>query len=136
MSDVITMFDIRTNNVLVALDQVSMKIFKRNLEKNNKWKVYALGLNSTKIKHKYLYKRCMEEIILPAMYLSSKQHHTTLCTFCNKNSFHHYVQIRSFRTKRNVSTELEKQSSFMNKFKNLVGYFSGTVRSCIIYYLY
>ncbi|XP_071873409.1 ATP-dependent zinc metalloprotease YME1L isoform X1 [Bombus fervidus] len=126
MSDVITMFDIRTNNVLVALDQVSMKIFKRNLEKNNKWKVYASGLNSKKNKHKYLYKKCTEEIILPAMYLSSKQHHTTLCTFCNKNSFHHYVQIRSFRTKRNVSTELEKQPTFINKFKNLVGHFSGT----------
>ncbi|KAK1136882.1 hypothetical protein K0M31_001413 [Melipona bicolor] len=126
-SNVITMFDIRTNNVLIVLDQVSMRIFKRNLENNNKWKVsYISELNSIKNKHKYLYKKSAEEIILPTMYLSSKQRYTTLCTFCNKNLFNYHVQIRSFKTKRNVNAELEKQSSLINKLRNMFGYFSGT----------
>ncbi|CAL7948450.1 unnamed protein product [Xylocopa violacea] len=125
MFNVITMFDIKTNNVLVVLDQLSMKIFKRNLEKNNKWKVsYVSGLNFTENKQKFPCTPFTEEIILPTTCLSSKQHHRMLCTFCVKNPFNYHVQIRSFRTKRNISAEVDKKSSFMNKFKKWIGYFS------------
>lgn len=118
MYDAITMLDIRTNNVLVVLDQLSMKIFKRNLEKDNKWKVsYVSGPSFTDNKQKLPSTQFTDEIILPAVYLSSKQQHRTLCTFCIKNPFNYHVQIRSFRTKRNVNAELEKESSFINRFK-------------------
>ncbi|XP_076750045.1 ATP-dependent zinc metalloprotease YME1L [Xylocopa sonorina] len=129
MYNVITMFDIKTNNVLVVLDQLSMKIFKKNLEMNNKWKVsYVSGLNFTENKQKFPYTHFTEKIILPTMYLSSKQHHRMLCTFCIKNPFNYHVQIRSFRTKRNVNAELEKKESFKNKFNKWVDHINETVR--------
>lgn len=136
MFDAITMLDIKANNVLVVLDQLSMKIFQRNLEKCNKWKVsYVSGLNFTENKQKFPCAQLKEEIILPTMFLSSKQHCRTLCTFCIKNPFNYHVQIRSFRTKRNVNAELETKSSFINRFKKWVGHLPGAVSSHT-YYVY
>ncbi|KOC65850.1 ATP-dependent zinc metalloprotease YME1 like protein, partial [Habropoda laboriosa] len=130
MFDVITMLNIKTNNVLVVLDQLSMKILKKQLEKSNKWKIsYVSGLNFAENKEKFSCTQLTEQIILPTMYLPSKQHHRTLCTFCIKNPFNYHVQIRSFRTKRNIDAELEKKSSIINKFKKWVGQYYGTVRS-------
>ncbi|CAK9799821.1 ATP-dependent zinc metalloprotease YME1L [Anthophora quadrimaculata] len=127
MLDVITMLDIKTNNVLVVLDQLSTKIFKKQLEKSNKWKIsYASGSNFIENKEQFLCTQFTKQIILPTMYLPSKQHHKTLCSFCIKNPFNDYVQIRSFRTKRNVNAELENKLSLINKFKKWLGHFSGT----------
>ncbi|XP_043790069.1 ATP-dependent zinc metalloprotease YME1L [Apis laboriosa] len=112
--DVIAMFDIKTNNILVVLDKFSTKICKKNLEKNNKWKISDISeLNFKENRKKYhnSYYQCTKEIILPTLPRKSSNYH---------------IQIRNFRTKRNVNVELEKKASFVNKFKNLFGHFSGT----------
>ncbi|OAD55288.1 ATP-dependent zinc metalloprotease YME1 like protein, partial [Eufriesea mexicana] len=127
MFNIITMLNTKTNNVLLTLDKISMKIFEKNVQKNNKWKVsYASGLNFMENKQKYLYKQCAEEVILPSLYLSSKNHYRTLCTFCIKNPFNCHIQTRGFRTKYNVKPGSKKESSFTNKFKKFIGYFSET----------
>ncbi|XP_012348403.1 ATP-dependent zinc metalloprotease YME1L isoform X2 [Apis florea] len=111
--DVIAMFDIKTNNVLVVLDKFSTKICRKNLEKNNKWKISDISeLNFKENRKKYHNSyQCTKEIILPTLPRKSSNYH---------------IQIRNFRTKRNVNVELEKKASFVNKFKNLFGHFSGT----------
>ncbi|KAG6797997.1 ATP-dependent zinc metalloprotease YME1 isoform X1 [Apis mellifera caucasica] len=112
--DVIAMFDIKTNNILVVLDKFSTKICRKNLEKNNKWKISDISeLNFKENTKKYhnSYYQCTKEIILPTL---------------PRKSSNYYIQIRNFRTKRNVNVELEKKASFVNKFKNLFGHFSGT----------
>lgn len=112
--DVIAMFDIKTNNILVVLDKFSTKICRKNLEKNNKWKISDISeLNFKENRKKYhnSYYQCTKEIILPTL---------------PRKSSNYYIQIRNFRTKRNVNVELEKKASFVNKFKNLFGHFSGT----------
>lgn len=112
--DVIAMFDIKTNNILVVLDKFSTKICRKNLERNNKWKISDISeLNFKENRKKYhnSYYQCTKEIILPTL---------------PRKSSNYYIQIRNFRTKRNVNVELEKKASFVNKFKNLFGHFSGT----------
>ena len=49
------MFDIKTNNILVVLDKFSTKICRKNLEKNNKWKISDISeLNFKENTKKYL----------------------------------------------------------------------------------
>ncbi|XP_053981635.1 ATP-dependent zinc metalloprotease YME1L-like isoform X1 [Hylaeus volcanicus] len=119
--NVITPLDIKKNNVWVILDQLSARIFKRNIGVNNKWKVsYVSGANFTENKQRFPCAQLTEPIILPVIYLSSKQYHRTLCSLCVKNPFNYHVQIRSFKTKRNVSVELERQPSIISRFKKWI----------------
>ncbi|XP_034192241.2 ATP-dependent zinc metalloprotease YME1L isoform X1 [Osmia lignaria lignaria] len=127
MYDIITMFDINTNNVLVILDRLSMKTLKRNLEKNNRWKVsYVSGSNFNQNKQKILCAQFTKQLVLPTMYLTSVKHHKTSCTLCTANPFNYHVQIRGFKTKRSINIEFEKNASFLNRFRNRLGQLSDT----------
>lgn len=134
MYDIITMFDINTNNVLVILDRLSMKTLKRNLEKNNRWKVsYVSGSNFNQNKEKILCAQFTNQLVLPTMYLTSVKHHKTSCTLCTANPFNYHIQIRGFKTKRSINIEFEKNASFLNRFRNRLGQLSDTVRLFFIY---
>ncbi|XP_076633692.1 ATP-dependent zinc metalloprotease YME1L [Colletes latitarsis] len=118
MYDVITTLNVKKNNVWVVLNQFSTKIFKKNIEEKDKWKVsYVSGSTFTENKQRFPCAQLTEPIILPVIYLSSQQHHRTLCTLCTKNPFNYHVQIRSFKTKRTISMDMNRRPSFINKIK-------------------
>ncbi|XP_003699692.1 ATP-dependent zinc metalloprotease YME1L isoform X2 [Megachile rotundata] len=119
--DIITMFDMKTNNVFVIFDRSSMKNFKRHLEKENKWKIsYISGFNFNENKEKVLCTQFTEQI-LPTMYLSSKKHHQTLCTLCVKNPFNYHVQIRGFKTRRSINMDLKKKTPLVEWLRKWLG---------------
>ncbi|XP_015433737.1 PREDICTED: ATP-dependent zinc metalloprotease YME1 homolog [Dufourea novaeangliae] len=122
----ITTLGIKKNNVCITLDQISTKISKRNLEKNNKWKVsYVSGSTFTENKHGFPSAQFTEPLHVPIIYLPSKWNYRTLCALCIKNPFTNHVQIRSFKTKHSINVELKKPT-FISKFKK---YFSDTEQS-------
>ncbi|XP_076168366.1 ATP-dependent zinc metalloprotease YME1L [Ptiloglossa arizonensis] len=124
MYDVVTMLHTK-KNIWLILDQLSTRIFRKNVEENNKWKVsYVSGSNFTENKQRFPCAHLTEPIILPVIYLSSRQYHKTLCMFCTKNQFNYHVQIRNFKTKRNITVESERQPSRLSKFKKWFPHFS------------
>lgn len=128
MYDVVTMLHTK-KNIWLILDQLSTRIFRKNVEENNKWKVsYVSGSNFTENKQRFPCAHLTEPIILPVIYLSSRQYHKTLCMFCTKNQFNYHVQIRNFKTKRNITVESERQPSRLSKFKKWFPHFSEVMR--------
>ncbi|XP_076243376.1 ATP-dependent zinc metalloprotease YME1L isoform X2 [Calliopsis andreniformis] len=118
MDNVITVLNVKKNNVCLVLDQISMKILHERLHENNKWKVsYISGSNFMENKQKFPCAQFTEPIILPAIYLSSKQCYKTLCTVYVKNPFNYHVQIRNFKTKRTINVELETKPWYISRFK-------------------
>ena len=125
--DVITILNVKKNNVCLMLDQLSMKAFKKKLEENDKWNVsYVSGSNFTENKQRFPCAQLTEPIILPTIYSQSKQHHRTLCTLCIKNPFNYHIQIRNFKTKRSINVELERKPSFISRFKKFFTDYSTT----------
>ncbi|KAG7209772.1 hypothetical protein KM043_011393 [Ampulex compressa] len=104
------------NNISLILNQLS------NVRKNNKWKVshisgYSFNDNKQGIPCSHL----TEEIILPIIYLSTKQNrilHT--CHF--QNPFTLKVQMRQFKTERNVKMETERNLTLTSRLKKLFGH--------------
>ncbi|XP_076288668.1 ATP-dependent zinc metalloprotease YME1L isoform X1 [Lasioglossum baleicum] len=118
LQSAITTLNIQKNNVRKMLHQLSTKIWEENL-KENKWKMsYISGSNFTENKHMFPCREFTEPIIVPIVYLSSKQDCRPSCTFCIQNPSNYHVQIRSFKTKRSVNTDLNTRPSFVNKFRD------------------
>ncbi|XP_043262518.1 ATP-dependent zinc metalloprotease YME1L [Colletes gigas] len=117
--NVITTLNVKKNNVWVLLNQFSTKIFKKNIEERDKWKVsYVSGSTFIENKQRFPCAQLTEPIILPVIYLSSQQHYRTLCTLCTKNPFNYHVQIRSFKTKHNIAVDMNKRPSLLKKVIN------------------
>lgn len=127
-NDVVSkMFKLKRNDVWLILDKLSMKIVNENLEKNYKWKVSYLSRSSfAENKQMFPCAQLTEPIIIPAIYLSSKHHHRTLCALCVKDPFKYHIQTRSFKTQRNWKKEIEKDLSVTSRFKKLFGQFAST----------
>ncbi|XP_012535673.1 ATP-dependent zinc metalloprotease YME1L [Monomorium pharaonis] len=117
ISNVLRMKD---NKVCLMLDNVAVSICK-SLEENNKWRVsYLSGLSFAENKRDFPCSSFTEPIILPVIYLTSKQQHRLLHTWYGKK-LHNHMPIRTFKSQRNIKMELEQNPPFMSRIKKWLG---------------
>jgi len=117
------------------LDNVAISVFRRPLEENNKWRVsYLSGLNFAENKRDFPCSSFTEPIILPVIYLASKQQHRLLHTWYGKK-LHNYMPIRTFKSQRNIKIELEQNPPFMSRIKKWLGLSSNIQVVLYIYIL-
>lgn len=117
-SNVLRMKD---NKVCLMLDNVAVSVFRRPLEKNNKWRVsYLSGLSFAENKRDFPCSAFTEPIILPVVHLASKQQQRLLHTWYGKK-LHNHMPIRTFKSQRNLKMELNQHPPFMNRLKKWLG---------------
>lgn len=103
------------------LDYVAVNIFRRPLEENNKWKVsYLSGLSFAENRRGFPCSSFTEPIIVPVIYLPSKQQHRLLHTWYGKK-LHNHMPVRTFKSQRNIKMELEQNPPIMNRIKKWLG---------------
>ncbi|XP_076379352.1 ATP-dependent zinc metalloprotease YME1L isoform X3 [Megalopta genalis] len=126
LQNVITTLNTKKANVRVMLHKLSTKICKENLGEN-RWKTsYVSGSNFTENKHKFPCTEFTKPIIIPIVYLLSQQNCSTSCTFCIRNPSNYHVQIRSFKTRRNVNRDLNTRPSFTSRIRKWLLHSSNT----------
>lgn len=110
----------KNKKVCVMLDDLTVSIFRRSLEENNKWKVsYLSGLSFADNKRGFPYS-LTEPTILPVIHLGSKQHYRLLHTWYAK-ALQNHIPIRTFKSQRSIKMEIEQNPTFMSRIKKWLG---------------
>lgn len=108
----------------VMLDNVALSLKKtcrKPLEENNKWRMsYLSGLSFTENKQGFPYHSPKEPIILPVTHLASKQRRL-LHMWYAKTPHSSNMQIRTFKSQRNIKMELERNPTLMSRIKKWLG---------------
>lgn len=111
----------KKNKMCIMLDDTTFSLFRRPLEKNNKWKIsYLSGLNFTENKQGFPYHSLKEPIILPVTYFASRQRRL-LHTWYAKTPHNSDMQIREFKSQRNIKMELDRNPTIMSRIKKWLG---------------
>lgn len=85
---------------------------------NLKWNAsYISGTNFTENKQNFPCSQLTESIILPAIYLSSKQQYKLLHNLCNRTLSNYNVQVRSFKTERDIKVIYKRNPSVFTRMK-------------------
>ncbi|XP_025988099.1 ATP-dependent zinc metalloprotease YME1L [Solenopsis invicta] len=121
----------KNNKACLMLDNIAVSVFRKSLQENNKWKVsYLSGLSFAENKQDFPCSSFTEPIILPVIYLTSKQQHRLLHTwYCKK--LHNHTSIRTFKSQRNIKIELEQNPPLMSRLKKWLGLSSNVQMSLV-----
>ncbi|KAK2579787.1 hypothetical protein KPH14_012180 [Odynerus spinipes] len=108
----------KKDNTWLILDRISLKTSKKSFMKHSKWNsLYISELNFTENKQNFPCSQLTEPIVLPAIYLSSKQQYRLFHNLCNKTPFSYNLQVRSFKTQRDIKVVHKRNPSLLTRFK-------------------
>lgn len=111
----------KENRMSIILDDIAFSVFRRPMEKNNKWRVsYLSGLSFAENKRDFPCSSLTEPIILPVINLTSEQQHRLLHTWYAK-TLHNHMSIRMIQTQRSLKMELEQNPTLTSKIKKWLG---------------
>ncbi|XP_032671789.1 ATP-dependent zinc metalloprotease YME1L [Odontomachus brunneus] len=118
---VLTPLRMKKNKVCITLDNVALSSFRKPSKENNKWRMsYLSGLNFTENKRGFPHHSLKESIVLPVMHLTSKQCRL-LHTWYAKTPYNNVMQIRKFKSQRNIKMELDRNPTVMSRIKKWLG---------------
>lgn len=108
----------KKDNIWILLDRISIKTTKKFSVKHSKLNaIYVSGLSFNENKQDFPCSQLVEPIVLPTIYLSSKKQHKLLHNLCNKTQFIYNVQVRSFKTQRDLKVIHKRNPSLFTRFK-------------------
>ncbi|XP_023288984.1 ATP-dependent zinc metalloprotease YME1 homolog isoform X2 [Orussus abietinus] len=114
---------LKRGDIWEILEQVSkgnsLKVADSNLRQRTS---YVSHSSFAENKRHFPCSHLSEPIILPAIYISLKQHqHRLFHRVCFATSFGHDFQVRHFKTKRTLISEVERNPPFGTKFRKWIG---------------
>ncbi|KAF7379050.1 hypothetical protein HZH66_015284 [Vespula vulgaris] len=108
----------KKDNAWLILDSIFLRTSRKSLKINSKWNAsYISGTNFTENKQNFPCSQLTESIILPAIYLSSKQQYKLFHNLCNRTLSNYNVQVRSFKTERDIKVIYKRNPSVFTRLK-------------------
>lgn len=118
IQDIANVCRTKKDNAWLILDRISFETTKNSLTKHSKWNaLYISGSNFTENKQDFPCSQFTEPVVLPAIYLSSKQQYRLFHNLYKKTQFSYNVQVRSFKTQRDIKVVHKRNPSLFARFK-------------------